>query len=292
MLRAVQHSSMILPDQNIPVWGTALLLNSVLIAIAQRLPLLTRKGWVHAGILGTILWGCLGWRGWLAVVIYLVLGSLVTRLGFAQKQKQGLAEARGGRRGPANVWGSALTGTVIALLIGAGIGSSMLLLIGFAASFAAKLADTFGSEIGKRWGKTTVLITSLRRVPAGTEGAVSLEGTVASAAGSLLMTLVMAALSVLTSPTAMILVAGVGLIATLLESLLGALAQDKVNWLSNEIVNGLQTAWAAVLAMLIAAPLGLAGEIDHEQLFSIGSTNLGLIDVEVEGQHFLSKQVH
>ena len=259
MLRAVQHSSMVLPDQNITMWGIALLLNGVLIAFAQRLPLLTRMGWVHAGILGTILWGCLGWRGWIAVVIYLVLGSLVTRLGFAQKQKQGLAEARGGRRGPANVWGSALTGTVIALLIGAGIGSSMLLLIGFAASFAAKLADTFGSEIGKRWGKTTVLITSLRRVPAGTEGAVSLEGTVASAAGSLLMTLVTAALSVLTSPTAVILVAGVGLIATLLESLLGALAQDKVNWLSNEIVNGLQTAWAAVLAMLIAAPLGLAG---------------------------------
>lgn len=102
------------------------------------------------------------------------------------------------------------------------------------------------------------MITSLRRVPAGTEGAVSLEGTLASAAGSLLMMLVMAALSVLTSPTAMILVAVVGFIATLLESLLGALAQENVPWLTNEIVNGLQTAWAAVLAMLIALPLGLA----------------------------------
>jgi uncharacterized membrane protein len=86
-----------------------------------------------------------------------------------------------------------------------------------------------------------------------------LEGTLASAAGSLLMMLVMAGLSVLTSSTAMIVVAIVGLIATLLESLLGALAQEKVSWLTNEVVNGLQTAWAAVLAMLIAFPLGLAG---------------------------------
>ena len=86
-----------------------------------------------------------------------------------------------------------------------------------------------------------------------------MEGTVASAAGSLLMMLVMAALSVLTSSTAMIVVAIVGLIATLLESLLGALAQEKVSWLTNEVVNGLQTAWAAVLAMLIALPLGLTG---------------------------------
>ena len=45
----------------------------------------------------------------------------------------------------------------------------------------------------------------------------------------------------------------------LLESLLGALAQERVTWLTNEVVNGLQTAWAAVLAMLIAVPLGVAG---------------------------------
>ena len=86
-----------------------------------------------------------------------------------------------------------------------------------------------------------------------------MEGTLASAAGSLLMMLVMAGLSVLTTPTAMIVVAFVGLIATLLESLLGALAQEKVSWLTNEIVNGLQTAWAAVLAMLIAVSFGLGG---------------------------------
>ena len=86
-----------------------------------------------------------------------------------------------------------------------------------------------------------------------------MEGTLASAAGSLLMMLVMAGLSVLTTPTAMIVVAIVGLIATLLESLLGALAQEKVSWLTNEIVNGLQTAWAAVLAMLIAVSFGLGG---------------------------------
>lgn len=241
------------------IWFVAFLLNGVLIALAQRIPLLTPQGWVHAGILGTILWGCLGWRGWLTVVVYLALGSAVTRLGLAQKQKQGLAEARGGQRGPANVWGSALTGTVIALLIGAGVGPQQLLLIGFAGSFAAKLADTFGSEIGKRWGRTTVLITTLRRVPPGTEGAVSMEGTLASAAGSVLMVLVMAALSVLTSPQAIILVTVVGFIATLLESLLGALAQDRFNWLTNELVNGLQTAWGAAIAMLLAMALGLTG---------------------------------
>ena len=247
MLMALQQGPMVL------IWLEAVLINAVLIAVAQQLPLLTKPGWVHAAALGTILWGCLGWRGWLAVVIYLGLGSLVTRLGFRDKQRRGLAEGRGGRRGPENVWGSAAVGAVMALLIGAGFEPSQLLLIGFSASFAAKLADTFGSEIGKRWGRTTVVITTLRPVPAGTDGAVSLEGTLASAVGSLVMTLPLLLLGLLPSLAVAVLVSLVGLLATLAESLLGALVQDKISWLTNEVINGLQTLIAAILAIFLAA---------------------------------------
>ena len=230
-------------------WLSALLIHGVLIALAQRLPLLTRAGWVHAGALGTILLGSLGWQGWLAVVLYLVLGSAVTKLGFRDKQRRGLAEGRGGSRGPENVWGSAATGAALALLIGAGAEPRSVLLVGFAASFAAKLADTFGSEIGKRWGRTTVLITSFRRVPPGTEGAISLEGTLASALGSLLMSVLMLALQLLPSWPVTGLVMLIGLVATLAESLFGALVQDRFRWMSNELVNALQTSLAAVLAI-------------------------------------------
>ncbi|MCP9940972.1 DUF92 domain-containing protein [Cyanobium sp. ATX 6E8] len=259
-------------------WLVALALNTLLIGVAQRLPLLTRAGWVHAGILGSLLWGCLGLKGWLAVVLYLALGSLVTRLGFRTKQARGLAEGRGGARGPENVWGSAATGALLAMAtVLAPPSWQPLLLLGFAASFAAKLADTCGSEIGKRWGRHTVLITSLRPVPPGTEGAISLEGTAASLAGSGLMAALMLVLglgavsSVSTSsvsssavnPGAVwLLITLVGLAATLIESLIGASAQQRWAWLSNELVNGIQTAIAALLAMALAplllAPLVLA----------------------------------
>ena len=247
ILTAVQHSAML--------WLQALLINTVLIALAQRLPLLTRAGWVHAGILGTVLWGCLGWTGWVAVVVYLALGSAVTKLGFEQKQERGLAEARGGQRSPANVWGSAATGAGLALLIGAGVEPKLWLTLGFAASFAAKLGDTFGSEIGKRWGSTPRLITTLRRVEPGTEGAISLEGTLASAAGSLVMSLVMWALVLVPSGRLMLLVAVVGFVATLAESVLGAIAQQRLSWMSNELVNALQTTFAALLIILLMAVL-------------------------------------
>jgi uncharacterized protein (TIGR00297 family) len=235
------------------VWLQALIVNTVLIALAQRLPLLTRWGWVHAGILGTVLWGSLGWTGWLSVVLYLGLGSAVTKLGFSDKQRRGLAEARGGCRSPLNVWGSAATGASLALLIAAGLEPKPWLLAAFAASFAAKLADTFGSEIGKRWGRTPRLITTLRRVDPGTEGAISMEGTLASAVGSLLMAVVMWALALLPSLSWIWLVAVVGLVATLAESVLGAVAQTRLSWMSNELVNALQTSFAAVLMVALVA---------------------------------------
>jgi len=241
-----------LPPPSAGHWLTALLMHAPLLLLARRLPLLTPSGWWHAALLGTLLWASLGWRGWLAVVLYLLLGSLVTRLGLRQKQLRGLAEARGGRRGPENVWGSALVGALLALLVPllAAAGQRWLLL-GFAASFAAKLADTFGSEIGKRWGRHAVLITSWQAVPPGTEGAISLEGTAASLLGSIVMTLAMAALGLIEGGGAIALVSAIGLLATLLESVIGATLQRRLAWLTNEMVNGLQTLVAALLALLL-----------------------------------------
>lgn len=243
-----------LPAQTTTQWLLALLLNGGLIAIAQRAPLLTPAGWAHAAALGTILWGALGWRGWLAVVLYLLLGSLVTRLGLRQKQERGLAEARGGRRAPANVWGSAATGAALALLVPLLPAAAPRLLVGFAASFSAKLADTCGSEIGKRWGRTTLLITSLKPVPPGTEGAISAEGTAASLVGGALMAALMLALGLIEGWQGWLLVTLVALAATLIESLIGAGPQRRWPWLSNELVNALQTTIAALLAIGLWRP--------------------------------------
>lgn len=81
-------------------------LNFVLFALFRKklLKMLTNEGFVHAFALGTSLWTTLGWRGWTLCVTYLFLGSAVTKVKFAEKEKRGIAESRGGRRGPENVW--------------------------------------------------------------------------------------------------------------------------------------------------------------------------------------------
>jgi uncharacterized membrane protein len=82
---------------------------------------------------------------------------------------------------------------------------------------------------------------------------VSLEGTAASLVGGMVMAGLCRALGLLADGRAWLLVSGVALVATLVESLIGATLQRRWRWLSNELVNGLQTLLAALLAMALAA---------------------------------------
>jgi uncharacterized protein (TIGR00297 family) len=121
--------------------------------------------------------------------------------------------------------------------------------VAYVASIATKLSDTCGSEIGKAYGKTTYLITTLQRVPRGTEGAVSLEGTLAGVVGSVLLTGLGLALGVVSGGDAAVCV-GAAFLATTAESYIGAVFQDNVPWLTNELVNLIMTVIGAVIAVL------------------------------------------
>ena len=236
----------------VPSVKTALVLNTVLIgAVAVKgQKALTQAGLFHAWILGTILWSTLGGAGWALCVIYLVCGVGVTKVGKAEKEALGIAEGRGGMRGPENLWGSAAAGALCALAAPYFPMSAMTLQVGYVASLATKLSDTCASEIGKAYGRTTYLITTLRPVPKGTEGAVSLEGTLAGVVGSVIIALAGWQLR-LCGPLGVALSVFAALVATTCESLIGATVQGKVKWLTNELVNFINTAIGATLAIAL-----------------------------------------
>ncbi|MBD0344709.1 MAG: TIGR00297 family protein [Coleofasciculus sp. Co-bin14] len=234
-------------------WLVAIALNTVLLAIAwiASKKLLTPAGLFHAWVLGVLIWGTLGWQGYLVVMFYFLVGSAVTRIGMAEKEAQGIAEKRSGARGPENVWGSALTGALCALgTLFVGEFYQTLLLLAYVASFSTKLSDTSASEVGKAYGKRTFLITTLQPVARGTEGAVSLEGTLAGIAAS-------AAIAVVGWGVGSIDLTGVAFcviaafIATNLESVIGATLQSKFDWMTNEVVNIINTLIGAIAAVLL-----------------------------------------
>lgn len=244
-------------------WVIAVGLNTILGAIAFFAPrkLLTPAGLIHAWILGVLIWGTLGWQGYIVVLFYFLVGSSVTRVGMAQKEAEGIAEKRSGARGPENVWGSALVGALCAIgawvlmYVGqdrAGLEPFVALLaLGYVASFSTKLSDTCASEVGKAYGKRTFLITTLQPVPRGTEGAVSLEGTVAGIFASAAIALIGWSVNLINLKGILLCIVA-AFIATNLESVIGATLQPRFNWLTNEVVNVLNTLIGAIAAILLA----------------------------------------
>ena len=112
-----------------------------------------------------------------ALITVFALAWITTRLGYQRKQKLGIAERREGRKA-SQVLANLGVATVCAA-------SSVLVLTtgrfpachGGGASEAA--ADTVSSELGQAFGEKARLITTWSSVPAGTDGAVSLVGTLA-----------------------------------------------------------------------------------------------------------------
>jgi uncharacterized protein (TIGR00297 family) len=234
------------------LWGGSVTGLLVLLALVVPKKILTPMGLAHAWFLGTVVWGMLGWTGWSVVIFYLAVGSGITFVGMEQKEAAGIAEARAGARGPGNLWGSALTGTVCALLLLV-LPATMapLLKLGFVASFATKLSDTTATEIGKAYGQRTFLITTLAPVPRGTEGAVSLEGTLAGIVGSLAIATFGWALGLI-SPVGIGICGVAALVATTLESVIGATVEEQFPFLTHHVVNIINTTIGAGVAIAIA----------------------------------------
>ncbi|GBF94344.1 hypothetical protein Rsub_06966 [Raphidocelis subcapitata] len=218
---------------------------------------LTWEGVANSWLLGTLVYSAFGLGGYLLVCLYFIFGTLVTKVKLEQKQKEGIAEARSGRRSAGSVWGSGSAGAACAALALA-TGNYWLWGVGFVASFTSKLSDTVSSEIGKAYGKTTYLITTLQRVPRGTEGAVSAEGTAAGAAAALFFSFVALAVGQV-DPQGAAVAAAAAVAANLFESWLGAAVQGRVGWLTNDVVNAVQITVAAGLAVALTyalTPLG------------------------------------
>jgi uncharacterized protein (TIGR00297 family) len=122
------------------------------------------------------------------------------------------------------------------------------------AALCEAAADTVSSEIGQAIGGRPLMITTLRRVEPGTDGAISLAGTFA---GVLAAGIVAAAgaFTFFAGGTSMALIAWAGgIFGLLFDSLLGA-TMERRGWLNNDLVNFLSTTSAAAFAAGVMAVL-------------------------------------
>jgi uncharacterized protein (TIGR00297 family) len=229
------------------LWGLAV--NLLVGGLAWRARAVDASGFAAGMVLGTGIFTFGGGAGYLMLLAFFVLGSGATRVGYAVKQAAGIAQARGGARGVRNAVANCGAGAVL-IMLAAATPHGALLLVGFVAAFATAAFDTVSSEIGQVYGRRTFLITTLRPVPRGTEGAISLEGTLAGVAASLL-------LGGLGVATGLIPVAALGPVlagafaGAMGESVLGASLEAR-QVVDNEVVNFLNTVAGAAVAVALA----------------------------------------
>lgn len=237
----------------VPHLVQGLVVNGVFALAARAAGSIDWPGAVSAVIVGTVITVGLGLPGLALMIAFFVVGSAVTKVGYRIKASRGIAQEKGGARGWRNAWANGGVPAFLALLAGVhaaslgGLEEAILFAIAYAASVATAAADTCSSEIGKAYGRRTFLITSLRPVPPGTEGAVSLEGTLGGLAGAALVAAVGAWGGLYTWGDALV-VSAAGLLGSLAESVIGTMAERK-GWLDNDLLNALNTALGALFAV-------------------------------------------
>jgi uncharacterized protein (TIGR00297 family) len=197
------------------------------------------------------------------VVAVLVLTSLATRLGRARKERLGLAEERQGRTASQVAANLGLAAIVSSEITQSWIVDSrwfalppsapMLVFVPMLAALCEAAADTVSSEIGQVLGGQPLMITTLKRVEPGTNGGISVAGTLA---GAMAAGIIAAAGAVaLRGGWEMFFIAAAGgLFGLFFDSLLGATAEQR-GWLNNDFVNFLSTGSAAAFALGVMAVL-------------------------------------
>ncbi|MFN2399086.1 MAG: DUF92 domain-containing protein [Gemmatimonadaceae bacterium] len=243
-------------------------------AVSLRFRLLSRSGAIAAAILGTLA-VMAGWSWGVLLMAFFASSSALTRMGIDIKEaRTNRIVSKRGARDPVQVLANGA-------VLGAAALASLLIVqwhgwlaIG-AGAIAAATADTWATELGILSGLQPRMLTTLRKVPPGTSGGITIAGLLGSAAGSVFVGAVVLLVG-WPAPVAVAASAG-GLAGSAADSLLGSVWQSRrkcglcsefterrvhscgtitehaggLHWMENDQVNFLSTLGGATVALMV-----------------------------------------
>ena len=174
---------------------------------------------------------------WLFLIfIFLILGLIFTKYKHQYKKEIGVYE---GTRTIRNVVSNGIVPFVMAAFGNYG---------GFIGSIATATADTMASEVGVT--TTPRLITTLKKVPPGTDGGISIPGTAAGIIGAGIIGVAASYLLGLNPMKTLEIAVISGTVGCFVDSILGAVLESK-KYLNNEHVNLIATLCGALIGIIL-----------------------------------------
>ncbi len=229
------------------------LVNLIFATLALRAKSVDRSGMIAGLLVGLVTFTFTGWPGYAVLIAFFCLGSGATRIGRARKIRLGVAQAQRGARSARHALANCGVGAYLALLV-AGSTRPEVFILAYVCAYAAAVFDTVSSEIGQAYGGRPRLITSLRRVPAGTDGAVSLVGTAAGGVAALLIGCLAWGMNLLPGSVLWVVVLA-GFLGSTADSILGATLEAR-GLMANEAVNFSNTVLGALVGLTCALVIG------------------------------------
>jgi len=175
---------------------------------------------------------------WLVLIfIFMFLGLVSTKYKHEYKKDIGVYE---GTRSLKNVISNGIVPFVMAAFGNYG---------GFIGSIATATADTLASEVGVV--QQPRLITTMKKVPPGTDGGISIVGTAAGIIGAGIIGVSAYLLGIFPDPFVTLKISIIaGTVGCFVDSILGAVLERR-NYISNEYVNLIATITGAALGIIM-----------------------------------------
>jgi uncharacterized protein (TIGR00297 family) len=221
---------------------TWLIVNTVLALVGYAMKSVDLSGLIAGWLLGAIVLVYGGWQLYLVLLAFFVIGTAMTKVGYRRKAKRGLAQEKGGRRGASH----AFSNVGVAAILAFASGNQPVLWYAAVAALATAAADTTASEVGQLIGRRTFLPLTLKPVPVGTEGAISIEGTLAGLIAGLVVALVGTR-----DPRMVALITIAAFLGSYVESLAGNWNRKQARSIPNGALNFFNTAAGAAFLLLL-----------------------------------------
>jgi uncharacterized protein (TIGR00297 family) len=231
------------------VLPVAIGLNALVATAGYAARTVSISGAICGVAIGYVMFAGAGWEGWLLLLETFLAASISSRVGLRRKVRLGIAEERGGRRGAGNAMANTGVAAIAAMMAVTTYATGPALIASVAALTAAG-SDTVASEIGKAFGRRPYLVPTFARVPAGTSGAITIEGTLAGLASAVVLAWSGVWLGLMPLAALIPVVAGATL-GAFAESAMGATLEPR-RILNNDVLNFFNTAIAAASAVWFA----------------------------------------